>query len=120
MVDDIERLVDADSRGDPESLLRSTAKSVRQIAGALREMGHEVHFTSVATFMRLLGYSSQANVKTKEGVSSRSRRPVWAHQPDRGTYPDKIKIANAELKTVNIAGHTFHPEWNYIIRPHDQ
>ena len=34
ILDDIERLVDVDSRGDPESLLRWTAKSVRQITGA--------------------------------------------------------------------------------------
>ena len=37
---------------------------------------------------------------------------------DDGTYPDKIKVTNAEFKTINIAGREFHPEWNYIIRPH--
>jgi hypothetical protein len=37
---------------------------------------------------------------------------------DEGTYPDKIKVTNAEFNTVNIAGREFHPEWNYIIRPH--
>ena len=79
ILDDIERLVDRHSRGDPESLLRWTAKSVRQIAGALREMGHEVHFTSVATFMRLLGYSLQANVKTKEGASHPDRDAQFQH-----------------------------------------
>jgi transposase len=79
ILDDIERLVDVDSRGDPESLLRWTAKSVRQITGALREMGHEVHFTSVATFLRLLGYSLQANVKTREGASHPDRDAQFAH-----------------------------------------
>jgi Rhodopirellula transposase DDE domain len=79
ILDDIERLVDQDSRGDPESLLRWTAKSVRQIARALGEMGHEVHFTSVASFMRLLGYSLQANVKTKEGASHPDRDAQFAH-----------------------------------------
>jgi hypothetical protein len=68
-----------DSRGDPESLLRWTAKSVRQIAGALRELGHEVHFTSVAMLMRLLGYSLQANVKTKEGASHPDRDAQFEH-----------------------------------------
>ena len=79
ILDDIERLVDEDSRGDPESLLRWTAKSVRQIAGALREMGHDAHFTSVAMFMRLLGYSLQANVKTKEGASHPDRDAQFRH-----------------------------------------
>ena len=36
---------------------------------------------------------------------------------DDGSYPDKIKVTNAEFKAVNIAGRGFHPEWNYIIRP---
>ena len=79
ILDDIERLVGADSRGDPESLLRWTAKSVRQIAGGLRELGHEVHFTSVAAFMRLLGYSLSANVKTKEGASHPDRDAQFQH-----------------------------------------
>ncbi|MGZ6693955.1 MAG: ISAzo13 family transposase [Solirubrobacteraceae bacterium] len=79
ILDDIERLVDEDSRGDPGSLLRWTAKSVRQIAAALREMGHEAHFTSVAMLMRLLGYSLQANVKTKEGASHPDRDAQFQH-----------------------------------------
>jgi len=65
--------------GDPESLLRWTAKSVRQIAGALRDMGHEAHFTSVAMLMRQLGYSLQANVKTKEGASHPDRDAQFGH-----------------------------------------
>jgi Rhodopirellula transposase DDE domain len=69
--------VDEDSRGDPESLLRWTAKSLRQVASALREMGHEVHFTSVAAFMRLLGYSLQAKVKTKDGASHPDPTPSF-------------------------------------------
>jgi Rhodopirellula transposase DDE domain len=79
IADDIERLIDEDCRGDPESLLRWTAKSVRQVAAALREMGHDVHFTSVAMLMRLLGYSLQANVKTREGASHPDRDAQFQH-----------------------------------------
>jgi hypothetical protein len=39
---DLERLVDEDRRGDPESLLLWTSKSVRHLAGGLRELGHQV------------------------------------------------------------------------------
>ena len=52
LLGDLERLVDADSRGDPESLLRWTSKSVRHLAEGLRELGHEVHFTKVAQLLR--------------------------------------------------------------------
>ena len=63
LLEDLERLVDADSRGDPQSVLRWTSKSVRNLAAGLRERGHEVHFTKVAQLLRGLGYSLQANVK---------------------------------------------------------
>jgi len=64
---DLERLVDADRRGDPESLLLWTSKSVRHLAGELRELGHQVEYVTVAKLLRSAGYSLQANVKTREG-----------------------------------------------------
>jgi len=36
---------------------------------------------------------------------------------DEGTYPDKIKVPENELKAVNLHGDKFHPEWNYSIKP---
>jgi hypothetical protein len=36
---------------------------------------------------------------------------------DQGTYPAKIKVPDADLKTVNLHGDPFHPEWNYRIKP---
>jgi hypothetical protein len=76
---DLEGLLEDGARGDPESLLRWTSKSVRQLAAALREMGHEVHYTTVAKLMRLLGYSLQANVKTREGASHPDRDAQFQH-----------------------------------------
>lgn len=79
LVEDLERLVDADSRGDPESLLRWTSKSVRHLAEGLRELDHEVHFTTVAQLLRGLGYSLQANVKTREGRQHPDRDAQFRH-----------------------------------------
>jgi transposase len=79
LVKDLERLLEDGRRGDPESLLLWTSKSVRHLAGALRELGHEVHYTTVAKLMRLLGYSLQANVKTREGASHPDRDAQFGH-----------------------------------------
>jgi hypothetical protein len=79
LLEDLERLVDADSRGDPESLLRWTSKSVRHLAEGLRELGHQVHFTKVAQLLRGLGYSLQANVKTREGTQHPDRDAQFRH-----------------------------------------
>ena len=76
---DLERLVEADSRGDPESLLLWTSRSVRHLAEGLRELGHQVHFTTVAQLLRGLGYSLQANVKTREGAQHPDRDAQFRH-----------------------------------------
>jgi transposase len=76
---DLERLVDADSRGDPEQPLRWTAKSVRRLAAGLRELGHQVSFRTVARLLRRLGYSLQANAKTREGRQHPDRDAQFAH-----------------------------------------
>jgi Rhodopirellula transposase DDE domain len=33
------------------------------------------------------------------------------------TYEKGIKVSDAEMKTIDIQGDAFHPEWNYTIRP---
>jgi hypothetical protein len=36
---------------------------------------------------------------------------------DTRSYPKGIKVTDAEMKTLNIKGDPFHPEWNYTISP---
>ncbi len=80
LLDDLERLVSDDARGDPEQPLRWTAKSLRRLAGELREAGHEVSSPStVAALLRSLGYSLQSARKTKEGASHPDRDAQFRH-----------------------------------------
>ena len=58
---DLEWLVEPLSRGDPESPLRWTCKSVRKLAAALMQQGHQVSHALVAKLLKELGYSLQAN-----------------------------------------------------------
>ena len=76
---DLERLLDAHSRGDPELPLRWTSKSVRKLAEGLRELGHRVSYRTVARLLRELGYSLQANRKTREGSSHPDRDAQFEH-----------------------------------------
>jgi len=79
LLTDLRALVDDDARGDPESPLRWTAKSVRTLSGALIERGHKVSHETVAKQLRGLGYSLQANRKTKEGASHPDRDAQFRH-----------------------------------------
>jgi len=64
---DLDALVEPTARGDPESPLRWTSKSVRTLAVALEGLGHTVSHTVVAELLHHLGYSLQGNAKTREG-----------------------------------------------------
>ena len=70
---DLERLVDPVTRGDPESPLRWTCKSVRKLAEELKRQGHETSHRMVAELLTEMGYSLQANQKTLEGASHPDR-----------------------------------------------
>ncbi len=36
---------------------------------------------------------------------------------DLRTYQKGIKVSDAEMQSLEITGDTFHPEWNYTVRP---
>ena len=60
-------LVEPDERGDPQSPLRWTVKSLRALAEELTRRGHPVSAPTVGRLLRNNGFSLQANVKTVEG-----------------------------------------------------
>ena len=63
----LESLVEPITRGDPESPLRWTCKSLRVLAGELKEQGHSVSHRMIGELLHQMGYSLQANRKTAEG-----------------------------------------------------
>lgn len=67
LIQNLDDLVEPDSRGDPMSPLRWTLKSIRQLTDALQGKGHEVSTWTVAQLLKQMGYSLQANAKTIEG-----------------------------------------------------
>jgi len=76
---DLERLVEPVTRGDPESPLRWTCKSLRVLAEELRRLGHQISYRVVGEELRELGYSLQANRKTMEGTSHPDRDAQFWH-----------------------------------------
>jgi Rhodopirellula transposase DDE domain len=79
LAEDLDRLVDPVTRGDPESPLRWTSKSAAKLAEALRALGHEVVDRTVLRLLKAKGYSLQANKKTREGVQHPDRDAQFAH-----------------------------------------
>ena len=67
LVPDLEGLVEPVSRGDPRTRLRWTCKSLRRLSDELKRMGHHVSYPVVGELLHGMGYSLQANRKTREG-----------------------------------------------------
>ncbi len=63
----LDEMVDEESRGDPMSPLRWTAKSTRELARALTAAGHDASSTLVRELLSMLGFSLQAPSKAVEG-----------------------------------------------------
>jgi transposase len=75
----LERLVEPDSRGDPQSPLRWTCKSTRTLARALQADGYKVSYTKVRQLLKSSGFSLQSNRKTREGADHPDRNAQFEH-----------------------------------------
>jgi hypothetical protein len=76
---DLKAFVDPVTRGDPQSPLCWTCKSTRHLAEALVKKGHEVSHQTVERLLRQMGYSLQANRKSREGSSHPDRNAQFEH-----------------------------------------
>jgi hypothetical protein len=75
----LERLLDSNTRGDPQSPLRWTCKSSRQLAEELERQGHPGTHPTVTRLLHDLDYSLQANRKTQEGADHPDRDEQFEH-----------------------------------------
>jgi len=76
---DLEALVEPTTRGDPQSGLRWTCKSLRKLADELGRQGHQVSARKVGELLHEQGYSLQANRKTEEGSDHPDRDAQFGH-----------------------------------------
>lgn len=79
LVKDLLNLVDPATRGDPMSPLLYTTKSTRQLAKALKEMGHQVSHDVVANLLHEEGFRLQVNFKTREGSQNPDRNAQFEY-----------------------------------------
>lgn len=91
LLSDLESLIEPVTRGDPQSPLRWTCKSLQKLAAQLRTLGHRVSHETVRQLLHGLEYRLQATRKTREGS---------AH-PDRNAQFEQI---NEQTKAFHAAG----------------
>src|SRR5467141_4184555 len=128
LLPDLEALVEPTTRGDPESPLRWTCKSVRRLAQALQAQGHEVSRTLVAHLLNAAGYSLQANRKTKEGDSHPDRDAQFGYINTQVTtaLTEQQPVISVDTKKKELVGdfrnngREYRPQGNpEAVRVHD-
>ncbi len=112
----LEALVEPITRGDPESALRWTCKSLRVLSGELKRQGYAVSHKLVGQILRDMGYSLQANQKTSEGKQHPDRNEQFEFI--NLLVEENIEKANpvisVDAKKKELVGSFKNPgrEWN--------
>ena len=103
---DLEALVEPVTRGHPETPLRWTCKSVRQLAAELQRMGHQTSHRMVAELLHQMDYSLQANRKTVEGSSHPDRDAQFQHisHKIREFQADHQPVISVDTKKKELVG----------------
>lgn len=118
LVEALERIVEPGSRGDPQSPLRWTCKSTRELARALQGQGFEISYGKVRQLLQVRGYSLQSNRKTREGVQHPDRNAQFEHiakrvqaRHRRGEPALSVDTKKKEvLGNLKNAGKTYRPK----------
>ena len=108
LLDDLEKLIDASTRGDPESPLRWTCKSVRNLESELRKLGYDVSYKTVGNILHDLEYSLQGNRKTSEGNDDhpdRNEQFEYINQKAKIFLRKGNPVISVDTKKKELIGH---------------
>jgi len=125
---DLENLIEPITRGDPESPLLWTCKSVRNLSDELNKMGHTTSRRMVNELLWEMGYSLQANRKSSEGNEhpDRNEQFEFIYQKTREFQELKRPVISVDTKKKELVGDFKNngTEWNLkgkpiLVRVHD-
>ena len=104
---DLKTLVEPATRGDPMAPLLWTAKSLRNLAAGLGELGHRIGHNVVADLLRGMGYSLQANRKTLEGSNNPDRDAQFGYinEQVKGALAANQPAISVDTKKKELVGN---------------
>ena len=106
----LERLIEPETRGDPESPLRWTCKSTRTLAAQLARHKHPISHMKVAQLLRARGYSLQGNRKTEEGGDHPDRDAQFRHinTQVRRALAKGTPVISVDTKKKELVGNYYY------------
>jgi hypothetical protein len=121
LLEDLKRLIDPATRGDPMSPLLWTCKSTRNLTDALVGLGHKLSHQTVGRLLVEMGYSLQSNRKTEEGKDHPDRNSQFEHinRKVRSFQRRGQPVVSMDTKKKEIVGNYKNSgrEWELGGRP---
>ena len=120
LLTDLKELVEAATRGDPESPLLWTARSQRNLVEALKKQKHETSMKMVSRLLKELGYSLQANSKRIEGNQHPDRNAQFENinEKVRRQLERNEPVVSVDTKKKELVGN--HKNGGQELRPKGQ
>ena len=114
LLNDLRSLVEPDTRGDPQSSLLWTCKSLTKLSRGLREMGHKIGRTLVGELLHKLEYSLQGNRKTLEGATHPDRDAQFGYINDcvNEALAAGVPAISVDTKKKELVGDFAMPDAN--------
>jgi Rhodopirellula transposase DDE domain len=117
----LDELVDPDTRGDPESPLRWTCKSTRQLADALGAQGFQASDDTVGRLLKQQGYTLQRTQKTLEGAQhpDRDGQFRYLNEQAREHLAASQPVVSVDTKKKELVGRYANGgrEWRPVGEP---
>jgi hypothetical protein len=107
LLQELDKLVDPVTRGDPMSPLRWTCKSTRQLSEALKKKSIIVSHVSIAEMLKEMGYSLQANAKVIEGGDhpDRDKQFRYINKLSKKCLSGKLPVISVDTKKKELIGN---------------
>ena len=104
---DLSKLIEPYTKGDPETPLLWTTKSLRNLEYELRKQGHCISHTVLAEMLHQMKYSLQSNSKIKEGKNHPDRNAQFEYisKKVKGFLKKKEPIISVDSKKKELVGN---------------
>ena len=112
-------LLESTTRGDPMSPLLWTNKSTRELAAVLSKKGHPVSADTVGRYVKEMGYSLQANLKTVEDGSDhpdRDRQFQHLNREVRKFLQQGYPVVSVDTKKKELVGPYYNKGRQWRVR----
>lgn len=107
LLGDLDGLIEPYVHGDPESCLRWTCRSLRNICDELHQLGHSISHVSVGKLLEKQGYTLQSNKKSHENGSSPDRDAQFQHIHDcaEAFSSEEQPVISVDAKKKELVGN---------------